>query len=251
MKERMAVEGARVIDSQYDYVRSILLEEGEFTEEEFASYGTLDGEAVVRGLIEGGDENVLSFLYTTSESNEVDEVLESARSLLPQKEYEELEAKAREIEREAGEIGERVSRALAPSQKEEFYKDLKSMTVKTVVLLTAAIVYAIMPKTMFWGKVSAATAVSVAAGVVASGFISLVEWRDEDLKYASDSDIKGWLEDITTEPFTAWAIAQGVLNTQMAATKNPVTSALILGVFALYNIGDDAKTLLKKYNWDV
>ena len=129
-------------------------------------------------------------------------------------------------------------------------KDLKSMVVKTVVLLTASIVYAMIPKVMFWGKVSAAAAVSVAAGVVASGFVSMVEWSDEDLKN-TDKDFSAWLEEITVEPFTDWALAQGVLNAQMAATNNPVTSALVLGVFALYHIGEDAKTLMKKYNWEV
>ena len=124
------------------------------------------------------------------------------------------------------------------------------MVVKTVVLLTAAVVYAMMPKTMFWGKVSAATAVSVAAGVVTSSLITLIEWSDEDLKY-SEKDFNSWLSDISVEPFADWALAQGVLNTQMAATNNPVTSAIVLGVFALYHIGDDAKTLLKKYNWAV
>ena len=124
------------------------------------------------------------------------------------------------------------------------------MLVKTVVLLTASIVYAMIPKVMFWGKVSAAAAVSVAAGVVASGFVSMVEWSDEDLKN-TDKDFSAWLEEITVEPFTDWALAQGVLNAQMAATNNPVTSALVLGVFALYHIGEDAKTLMKKYNWEV
>ena len=219
-REKMVSQGARVIDEEYDFVRGVLIETEEFSEEDFASDGGVDG------------------------------VLSTAKSLLPEKEYGELEKKAKEIEERAGEWGDRVSRSLAPAQKDEFYKDLKSMVVKTVVLLTASIVYAMIPKVMFWGKVSAAAAVSVAAGVVASGFVSMVEWSDEDLKN-TDKDFSAWLEEITVEPFTDWALAQGVLNAQMAATNNPVTSALVLGVFALYHIGEDAKTLMKKYNWEV
>ena len=200
--------------------------------------------------MENGNEDVLNFLYSTCEGKSTGEILQNAKPLLSDSSYKELEAKVRELEEKAGEWGEEISRGLAPSQKEEFYKDLRSMVVKTVVLLTAAIVYALMPKTMFWGKVSAATAVSVAAGVVTSAFITLVEWSDEDLKY-SDKSFDTWLSDISVEPFADWALAQGVLNTQMAATNNPVTSALVLGVFALYHIGDNAKTLLKKYNWAV
>ena len=248
-REKMVSQGARVIDEEYDFVRGVLIETEEFSEEDFASYGILDGETVVRGLLEGGDEDLLSFLCATSDGG-VDGVLSSAKSLLPEKEYGELEKKAKEIEERAGAWGDRVSRSLAPAQKDEFYKDLKSMVVKTVVLLTASIVYAMIPKVMFWGKVSAAAAVSVAAGVVASGFVSMVEWSDEDLKN-TDKDFSAWLEEITVEPFTDWALAQGVLNAQMAATNNPVTSALVLGVFALYHIGEDAKTLMKKYNWEV
>ena len=241
---------ARVIEKEYDRVRSALIESGEYSEEDFASFGELDGESVVRGALENGNEDVLNFLYSTCEGKSTGEILQNAKPLLSDSSYKELEAKVRELEEKAGEWGEEISRGLAHSQKEEFYKDLRSMVVKTVVLLTAAIVYALMPKTMFWGKVSAATAVSVAAGVVTSAFITLVEWSDEDLKY-SDKSFDTWLSDISVEPFADWALAQGVLNTQMAATNNPVTSALVLGVFALYHIGDNAKTLLKKYNWAV
>ena len=248
-REKMVSQGARVIDEEYDFVRGVLIETEEFSEEDFASYGILDGETVVRGLLEGGDEDLLSFLCATSDGG-VDGVLSTAKSLLPEKEYGELEKKAKEIEERAGAWGDRVSRSLAPAQKDEFYKDLKSMVVKTVVLLTASIVYAMIPKVMFWGKVSAAAAVSVAAGVLASGFVPTEEWRDEDLKN-TDKDFSAWLEEFSVEPFTDWALAQGVLNAQMAATNNPVTSALVLGVFALYHIGDDAKTLMKKYNWEV
>ena len=241
---------ARVIEKEYDRVRSAMIDSGEYTEDDFASFGELDGESVVRGALENGNEDVLNFLYSTCEGKSTGEILQNAKPLLSDSSYKELEAKVRELEEKAGEWGEEISRGLAPSQKEEFYKDLRSMVVKTVVLLTAAIVYALMPKTMFWGKVSAATAVSVAAGVVTSAFITLVEWSDEDLKY-SDKSFDTWLSDISVEPFADWALAQGVLNTQMAATNNPVTSALVLGVFALYHIGDNAKTLLKKYNWAV
>ena len=240
--ERIAKVSARAIDREYSFVRSILLEEGEYSEEEILSYGNIDGETVVRGALDCGNEDVLNFLYATEEAKGTGDILEAAKPLMSEKDYMDLEQKVKEIEEKAGAWGERVARSLAPSQKEAFYKELRSMVVKTVVLLTAAVVYALMPKTMFWGKVSAATAVSIAAGVVASAFITFVEWKDVDLKYA-DKNFDGWLDDITTEPFTAWAVAQGILNTQMAATKNPVTSAIVLGVFAIYNIGDDAKVL--------
>ena len=249
-QEDVAALSARVIESEYDSVRSAMIQGGEYTEEDFLSYGEISGESVVRGALDSGNEDVLNFLYSAYEGEDASVILETARPLLSESAYKELEERVKEMEEKVGEWGEERSRSLAPAQKEEFYKDLRSMVVKTVVLLTAAVVYAMMPKTMFWGKVSAATAVSVAAGVVTSSLITLIEWSDEDLKY-SEKDFNSWLSDISVEPFADWALAQGVLNTQMAATNNPVTSAIVLGVFALYHIGDDAKTLLKKYNWAV
>ena len=118
-REKMVSQGARVIDEEYDFVRGVLIETEEFSEEDFASYGILDGETVVRGLLEGGDEDLLSFLCATSDGG-VDGVLSTAKSLLPEKEYGKLEKKAKEIEERAGEWGDRVSRSLAPAQKDEF-----------------------------------------------------------------------------------------------------------------------------------
>ncbi|MBQ0070409.1 MAG: hypothetical protein KBS81_00895, partial [Spirochaetales bacterium] len=56
-EKMLMTESARMIDSSYDSVRRILVENGEYSEEEFASYGTVDGETVTRALkeTEGGD----------------------------------------------------------------------------------------------------------------------------------------------------------------------------------------------------
>ncbi len=248
-KSVLMSESSRMIDEYYEEVRSILISEGEYSEEEIASYGTLTGEEITRALSqEDGGEKYLEFLYAANNAEEAEDVISAAEEFLTAEQVTSLRARADEIETHFKEEGDRIARALNPADKEEFYKDLKSLTVKSVVLLTAAIVYAIIPKVMFWGKVSAATAVSVAAGVVASTIITIIEWSDKDLQH-DENAFKDWLDNVTSEPVAAWALAQGVITTQTAAGTTPVVAALVLAVFAIYQITDSTKKILKNYNW--
>lgn len=248
-KSVLMSESARLINEYYEEVRSVLIEEGEYTSEEIASYGTLTGEEITRKISESDDgEKYLNFLYVSSYANDTDVVIEAAGEFLDEKQMEDLRARAEQIETHFEEAGERIARALNPKEKEQFYEDLRTLTVKSVVLLVAAIIYAIIPNVMFWGKVSAATAVSVAAGILASTIITVIEWSDEDLQH-DESAFKDWLDSVSSEPVAAWAIAQGVITTQTAAGTSPVIAALILGVFAIYQITDSTKKVLKNYNW--
>ncbi len=248
-KSVLMSESARMIDEYYEEVRSVLISEGEYTEEEIASYGTLTGEEITRELAEEEDgEKYLEFLYQANYADNAEDVITAAGEFLSDEQMEELREKATEIETHFAEEGERIARALNPGDKEEFYKDLRSLTVKSVVLLTAAIVYAVIPKVVFWGKISAATAVSIAAGVVASTIITIIEWSDKDLQH-DENAFKDWLDNVTSEPVAAWALASGVITTQTAAGTTPVVAALILAVFAIYQITDSTKKILKNYNW--
>lgn len=248
-KSVLMTESARMIDEYYREVREVLISEGEYTSDEIASYGTLTGETITRELSSQEDgEKYLNFLYQSKYAEEVDDIINAASDFLDEEKLDELKVKAGEIEKHFEERGERIARALSPGDKEQFYKDLRSLTVKSVVLLTAAIVYAIIPNMMFWGKVSAASAISVAAGVVASTLITIIEWSDEDLQ-TDESAFETWLNDVTSEPVAAWALAQGIITTQTAANTSPVVAALILAVFAIYHITDSTKKVLKNYNW--
>ncbi len=245
-------ESARMISEYYEEVRGILVENGEYTDQEVASYGTLSGEEITRKISEYDNGNdYLNFLYQTSYATDPDEVINAAECFLDEAEMDDLRLKAREIEEHFEEVGKRCSRALSPSEKEQFYDELRSLTVKSVVLLTAAIVYAIIPKVMFWGKVSAATAISIAAGIVASTLITIIEWTDKDIQQ-DEKAVEEWLNNITSEPVAAWALAQSVISTQAAiSSTTAVPGALILAVFAIYHITDSTKKILKNYNWKV
>ncbi len=248
-KSVLMSESARLINEYYEEVRSILIEEGEYTSEEIASYGTLTGEEITRKISEYDDgEKYLNFLYASNYAQDTDTVIGAASEFLDESQMADLQKRADEIETHFEEVGERIARALNPAQKEQFYEDLRTLTVKSVVLLVAAIIYAIIPNVLFWGKVSAATAVSVAAGILASTVITVIEWSDEDLQH-DESAFQDWLDNVSKEPVAAWAIAQGVITTQTAAGTSPVVAALILGVFAIYQITDSTKKVLKNYNW--
>lgn len=249
-QKMMISESSRMIDVAYQDVRDILIESGEYTEAEFDSHGKLDGETVTRSLMTDGGEAYVEFLYSSDKFRSVEEVLSAAEKILDSSSMENLRKDAREVEEKLMANGERIARDLNENQKEEFYNDLRTMVVKSVVLLTAAVVYAFIPNVVFWGKVTAATAVSVAAGVMASTLISIVEWSDKDVEL-TDSTFSDWLKNVTLDPFTDWALAQGIINAQAAVTESPVTAALILGVFAIYNVIDSAKEMLEKYNWAV
>lgn len=250
-KEKLMSESTRLINECYDDVRTILIDEGEYTTEDFVSHGIADGETLVRAVAkeENGDE-LLELVCLSDNAQDVDSVLAVAKKFISHDEYKELEKKSQEIEQYFSTEGEKIARSLNPKEKEKFYKDLRSVTVKSVVLLTAAIVYACIPKVMFWGKISAASAVSIAAGVVASTLITIIEWSDKDLQQDQEA-FKKWLDNVTEEPVAAWALAQGVINTQAAISTNYVTGALVLFVFSIYHISDGTKKLLKEYNWRV
>lgn len=250
-KEKLMNESTRLINECYDDVRTILIDEGEYTTEDFVSHGIADGETLVRAVAkeENGDE-LLELVCLSDNAQDVDSVLAVAKKFISHDEYKELEKKSQEIEQYFSTEGEKIARSLNPKEKEKFYKDLRSVTVKSVVLLTAAIVYACIPKVMFWGKISAASAVSIAAGVVASTLITIIEWSDKDLQQDQEA-FKKWLDNVTEEPVAAWALAQGVINTQAAISTNYVTGALVLFVFSIYHISDGTKKLLKEYNWRV
>ncbi len=247
--EALVSESRRMISEYYDEIRTVLVETGEYSNEEISAHGTLEGEEITRSLYESAEgEKYMNFLYETANAGEVEQVLSAAEDFLSTEEMSGLRARAEKIESVFMEEGERISRSLAPSDKEEFYSDLRSLTVKSIVLLTAAVIYAVIPNVMFWGKVSAATAISVAAGILASTAITVLEWSDKDVQQ-DENAFKDWLDNVTSEPVAAWAIAEGVITTQTAAGTSAVAAALILGVFAVYHITDGTKKILKNYNW--
>ena len=205
-----------------------------------------DGRSVVsRTLAEEGGEEYLKYSYTSITSSDPQEILRSARSLVPLKEYEQLEAQVGEIESRSRAFFHDNSRAMNNEQRKKFYNELQALVVKAVVLLTAAVVYACVPKVMVWGKVSAACVAAVAAGILASGIMTVVGYRTID----SDSyDFPSWLTSVYEDSFAQWAIASSVITASAAAGRTPVVTALILVAFTVYDVFDEAKAMFKIVN---
>ena len=229
----------RLIDENLSLVREAIsadLPEGEDITE-------LTGYDVAsRALGEEGGEAYLAFCIETDDFESVDDVLSAASSLAPSAELEKIRSDMASYEaRLFRELGG-AARTLSPAQEEEFFDSLKSLVIKTAVLLTAAVVYAFVPEMIFWGKITAAAAVAIAAGVLSTTFISIIEHYklDKDI----DESFQSWLEDVTTEPSASWAIAAAMINLGASLERSPVLTALILGIFAVFNIVDEVKTML-------
>ena len=243
-------ESSRMIDRHLEDVLRVM-EENDEIDASLISQGTITGENVSRGLLdEENGEKYMDFLYYSERFESVDEVIAAAEGLVDESSLEEIRAKASEIEARLIASAEIDSRALNETQAAEFYKDVRKLVVKTVVLLTAAIVYAAIPKAVFWGKISAATAVSISAGVVASAFMRIIECKKSDSS-ATAQTFADWLKEVSTEPTTSWAIAAGIINTGKSLGYSPVTTALIIAVFTIYGIKDDIKPILETYNFKV
>ena len=204
----------------------------------------LDGRSIVsRMLEEEQGEEVLTYSYTAITSDDVDEILASARPLVGEEEYGKLVQQANEIEARAMEAYERASRAMSGEQQKKFYKELQGLVTKAVVLLTAALVYALIPNVMVWGKVSAACVAAVCAGVLASGVMAIVGYKTVDK--CEDFDFLTWLKSVGEDAYAEWAIASSVIATSAAAGKSPVITALILAALALYQCFDEGVALFE------
>jgi len=234
---------AAVID-QWDIIAPHLELESAARE---AGLGTsIAPEDVIAGLRK--EENGLEYLafsYSAAVTGNVDEVLEQARQLLPAEVYNELLTDADEVRKDFARIIDEGSRELKEEYKEDFMRDMQQLVARSIVLLTAAVVYAFMPKFMIFGKISAAAAVSVAAGAVAVTVMAI--WRY--YKFGGDTmeTFEQWLKDVASEPKVSYALATSVISMATSMELSPVNTGIILGVFAIYQAVDMLRTMIEVY----
>ncbi len=240
---------ARIIDEQKSVVWEYL--------EEDLSRALLAGEAsgadiVQSTLSEEQGRQYLEFCYAVNDAGAPDQaqrVVAFARSLISEEEMTSLEQKLEENRSLLLAEAEPFARALAPSQRAAFWKDMQKMVTRSTVLFTAGVVYACIPKAVFWGKVSAATAVAIAAGVVASTVMSV--WRYYQFGGNLDESFNEWLISVTTEPQVSYALAASMISVGTTLKRGFVVTGIIICVFALYNVIDMVKPMLKMYNFNV
>lgn len=228
-----------------------------YLDEELSSVvarGEVSSAAIVANtLTEQQGREYLEFMYTVGWSDEVDEqyeqVVEFAHSLLDEAGRTELDEQLAQTRAILMQRGEAIARGLAPGQRVEFWKDMQKLVTRTLVLFTAGVVYACIPTVVFWGKVAAAAAIAVATGIVSSTVMSI--WRYYQFGGSLDETFAEWIAEVTTEPETSYALAASMIAVGTTMKRGPVVTGLIICVFALYNVIDMVKPMLKKYNFSV
>lgn len=244
---------AKVIDAQMNYIKDYLDDDIKARIDGGSSKGgPLSGADIVELTVnEQGGRDYLDFCYAVDLSQtslDVDPVMSTAQSVLSAKEYERLKSQADDLEASMTAKGIEFAKGLPLNQQEAFYKDLKVLVTRSVVLLVAGIVYAAVPNLVFWGKISAAAAISVGAGLVAISVMSLYEYY----KYGTGEgmDFETWFKDLIKIPQADFALTTTVTAMAEALGMGPVVTGIILCVFAVYNIVGLVRSMLKTYNFD-
>ena len=249
MSERLLISrSARLMEVYIDEVAAAISDD-ELPGFREAWQRGFSSEDVARGtLSEEGGREYLEFTLETSRFDNADDVFKAAEGLVPEEELESIKETVKKAETRLFKAVERKASVLTPSQMEEFYDDLTVLVIKSAVLLTAAVVYSLVPSAVLWGKVTAASAVAVASGVLAATIMAIVEHYKSDMDI--DETFVEWLEDVAKEPLVHWGIASSIISLSQSINKGPVVASVILVVFALFGVADDAKEMLEKYNFN-
>ena len=197
----------------------------------------------------GGD--YIDFCYTVNCNGitDTDAVLESARPLVPEESYRELQAEVKRIEKGLMEAGEQYAKAIPESQQQEFYNDLKALIVRTVVLVAAGLVYMCIPDVIIWGKVSAAAAIAIGAGFVANIILTIYgKYRFGVEKEDSQRSVKEWAEQLWKEPKADFALTAAAASMATLIGEGPVVKGITIIVFAATNALTTYREMMKKYD---
>ena len=194
----------------------------------------------------------LEFCYVVGSGQtqeDLDLVIAYANTLLDEEGQEELARALIEVKEillsDAGDL----ARRLAPSQRVAFWKDMQKLVTRTLVLFTAGIVYACIPTMVFWGKITAAAAIAVATGIVSETVMSI--WRYYQFGGDVDEAFGEWLKGVTTEPELSYALTASVMAVGSTLKRGPIVTGILICVFAIYNVIDVIKPMLKQYNFNV
>lgn len=245
---------SRVIDAQLDNIKEELdddLKEGIEGIQSRATDGKKGEQIVDLTLQEASGRDYLDFCYavdSTQTSMDVDAVMDTAKSVLPADKYAELLETTEEVEREINLKGEEIARAIPLNQQAAFYKDLKTLVTRSIVLLVAGVVYACIPDVVFWGKISAACAIAVGAGLVAITIMSIYEYYR--FGAGEGQDFEEWFKQLIEIPKADFALTTAITAMADALGMGPVVTGIIICIYGLYDVADLARKMLKTYNFD-
>lgn len=243
--EELITSVSRIVDEQLEIVAPYFEET-----DKSLDLNQMTGDQVVsESLKEVGGKDYLRFNYSIAlEGDErLDDIATQAKSLLPEEEAYKIDEKLHQTRDFINRDIANLSKAVPPSQQVAFQKDLRQLVTRSFVLFTAGLVYMFMPETMFWGKVSAAAAISVATGVLSCTIMSLYQYY----KYGGESQqaFAEWVNEISTEPQVAFALANSMISVGKTMNRSPIVTGIMICVFSLYQVIDMVKPMLKKYSF--
>jgi hypothetical protein len=245
--EKLITSVSKIVDEQLDIVSPYFDENSKGID-----ITQITGEQVVlSALDEENGKDYLRFNYSIAIDNDdnLDELASLAKDLIPKEEAYRIDDKLFETRDFIQKDLSRISKSVPPSQQIAFQKDLRKLVTRSFVLFAAGIVYMFMPKTMFWGKVSAASAISVATGVLSCTVMSLYQYY----KYGGESQqaFSQWVSEISTEPQVSYALAYSMIAVGLTMKRSPIVTGIMICVFSLYQVIDMVKPMLKKYNFAI
>ena len=225
-------------------------------------YNDSPDDVVAKALTEDKGAQYLDFCYAADLTRETDDssyIMLKAEGLMDNSDYRKLKRKVDEYEKGIKGWGKQVAKEIPVSQRDAFYKDLKALVVKTTVMLVAAFVYAAVPPTVVWGKISAAAALSIGAGLAADIImtvygryrkidVSLLDLKDGE-SY-EDLTFEQWVSKLKESSVATYAIATAATSYLTSVGMNKVTGAIILTVFTLFNANEAIEDMKNTYNFD-
>jgi hypothetical protein len=245
---------ARVIDAQLEYIKDNLDDDLKESIENGGSKGsgTMTGAQIVElTMQEDGGKDYLDFCYAMDVSQatlDTEPIMSTAQSVLTKEEYARLNGEVDKLEKSLTSKGLAYAKGIPIDQQEAFFKDLKTLVTRAIVLLVAGIVYACVPKLVFWGKVSAAAAISIGAGLVALSIMSLYEYFQYGLE--EDMSFEEWFKELIEIPQADFALTTTVTTLSESMGLGPVVTGIIICVFGVYNVAGLARDMINTYNFD-
>ncbi len=222
---------------------------------------TTGEEVVSKALGEDGGADYIDFCHAANMSfsqNDSSYVMEKARGLMNAEDYNRLKKEIDDNEKALAEWGCAAAKGMNEYQAELFYRDLKELIVKSSIMLVSAIVYVAVPPTLMWGKIPAATALSIAAGVAASAVVDITgyfkkgyipEMFSEHNTYTEgELTFQVWLEKLKASPLATHAIATAVTSYCASMGLGKIPTAIILCMFGAYNALDAIVDMKRVYN---
>ena len=243
--EKLISSIAKIVDEQLDVVSPFF----EDTSRGLDLSSVTGEEVVTSALKEESGRDYLRFNYSIAveDNKSLEDIAGQAKSLLPEEEAYKIDERLNTTRSIIKKDISEMSRSVPPSQQVAFQKDLRKLVTRSFVLFSAGIVYSCMPKTMFWGKVSAASAISVATGVLSCTVLSLYQYY----KYGGEAQkaFAQWVNEITKEPQVSYALAASMISVGKTMKRSPIVTGIMICVFSLYQVIDMVKPMLKKYNY--